>query len=207
MNRAGMQLSKSIILEESMVSYSELDGETPNRKDQHPQKEVEATEENRKEIKEECDECEREGGHSQILESLYKEEEEEAKITTKILGKEEDGDYLNQSFSAIGSDICKKMKDMEDPGKLGMIQPETQTSWKLEEAENESKHVNLSVNMTKKTIPKRVTIQDDYNKIDSKNERDEPSEKKVMRDTSKPSHMKSKTIHPSMIPRPTTTQP
>jgi hypothetical protein len=33
MNRAGMQLSKSIILEESMVSYSELDGETPNRKD------------------------------------------------------------------------------------------------------------------------------------------------------------------------------
>jgi hypothetical protein len=47
---------------------------------------------------------------------------------------------------------------MEEPVKLGMVQPETQTSSKLEEAENESKHVNQSVNMTKKTIPKRVTI-------------------------------------------------
>ena len=199
MNRPGLQINTSIILEESMVSYSELDEETSNIKQQQPKKEVQAIEEEMKEIKEECEENENEGGQNCLI-----IKEEKANLTAKVLGIEEDGDYLNQSFSAIGSDICKKEKDLEVPAMQGTIKPENQTSSKLEEAENESKQANQSGNMTKKTIPKRVTIQDDYNKSDSKNEREEPNEKKVMRDTSKPGHLKMKTIHPSMIPRPTT---
>lgn len=182
-----------------MVSYSELDEETPYIKNEQAQKDVEVTEEEMKEIKEECEENENEGGRNRLV-----LEEEKANLAVKVLGIEEDGDYLNESFSAIGSDIFTKEKDLEVPNKQGTIQHETQTSSKMEEAENESKQANQSVNMTKKTIPKRVTIQDDYNKNDSKNEREEPTEKKVMRDTSKPGHLKTKTIHPSMIPRPTT---
>ena len=79
MNRPGLQINTSIILEESMVSYSELDEETPNIKQQHPKKEVEATEEEMKEIKEECEENENEGGQSyQII------EEEKANLTAKV---------------------------------------------------------------------------------------------------------------------------
>ena len=32
MEKADLQLSKSVIIEESMVSYSELEGETPNKR-------------------------------------------------------------------------------------------------------------------------------------------------------------------------------
>jgi hypothetical protein len=63
-----------------------------------------------KEIKEECEENENEGGQNCLI-----IEEEKANLTAKVLGIDEDGDYLNQSFSAIDSDICKKENDLEVP--------------------------------------------------------------------------------------------
>jgi len=65
-----------------------------------------------KEIKEECEENENEGGRNRLV-----LEEEKAYLPVKVLGIEEDGDYLNQSFSAIGSDIFTKEKDLEVPNK------------------------------------------------------------------------------------------